>query len=115
MHKPNMKVTATTVRVPVFNSHSESINIEFEKSFDLAELKNVLANAPGIIVEDDVANNVYPLAANATGRNEVFVGRIRRDESVDNGVNLWVVADNIRKGAATNTVQIAEWIIENIM
>lgn len=115
MHKPNMKVTATTVRVPVFNSHSESINIEFEKSFDLAELKNVLANAPGIVVEDDVANNVYPLAANATGRNEVFVGRIRRDESVDSGVNLWVVADNIRKGAATNTIQIAEWIIENIM
>lgn len=115
MHKPNMRVTATTVRVPVFNSHSESINIEFEKPFDLAELKNILANAPGIVVQDDVENNIYPLAANATGKNEVFVGRIRRDESVENGVNIWVVADNIRKGAATNTIQIAEWIIENMM
>ncbi len=115
LHKPNLGVTATTVRVPVFNSHSESINLEFEKPFDLEELKKVLENAPGIVVQDDVENNVYPLPLEASGKDEVFVGRIRRDESVANGVNLWVVADNIRKGAATNTVQIAEWIINNMM
>ena len=115
LHKPNLAITATTVRVPVFNSHSESINLEFEKPFELDQLKNVLANAPGIVVQDDVANNVYPLATEATGKDDVFVGRIRRDESIDNGVNLWVVADNIRKGAATNTIQIAEWIINNMM
>lgn len=104
---PALKVTATTVRVPVFNSHSESINLEFERPFDLAELKTLLAAAPGIVMQDDPASNLYPLAANATGHNEVFVGRVRRDESVENGVNLWVVADNIRKGAAANAVQIA--------
>ena len=107
-----MRITATTVRVPVFNSHSESINLEFEKQFDLAELKEVLKNAPGIVVQDDPENNVYPLAANATGTNETYVGRIRRDESVESGVNLWVVADNIRKGAAANAVQIAQKLIE---
>ncbi len=109
---PDLPVTATTVRVPVFNSHSESINLEFEKDFDLKELVEVLRNAPGIVVEDDVAHDVYPMACNATGQNEVFVGRIRRDESIERGVNLWVVADNIRKGAATNTVQIAKKLIE---
>ncbi|WP_058486150.1 aspartate-semialdehyde dehydrogenase [Defluviitalea phaphyphila] len=114
LHKPDLKVTATTVRVPVFNSHSESINIEFEKPFELNELVEVLKKSPGIIVEDDPANNVYPLAANATGHDEVFVGRIRRDESVDNGINLWVVADNIRKGAASNAVQIAELLIKDM-
>lgn len=108
----SLKITATTVRVPVFNSHSESINVEFYKSFDLDELIEVLKNAPGIVVQDDTANNLYPLAINATGRDEVFVGRIRRDDSVDNGVNLWVVADNIRKGAASNTVQIAIALIK---
>lgn len=108
----SIRVTATAVRVPVFNSHSESINLEFEKPFDLKELKETLSNAPGIIVQDDPENNVYPMAINATGHNEVFVGRIRRDESVDSGVNLWVVADNIRKGAAANAVQIAEKLIE---
>ena len=106
-----LRITATTVRVPVFNGHSESINLEFEKQFDLEELKEVLANAPGIVVQDDVANNVYPLAINATGTNETYVGRIRRDESVESGVNLWVVADNIRKGAAANAVQIAQKLI----
>ena len=106
-----MKITATTVRVPVFNSHSESINLEFEKQFDLNELKDVLRNAPGIVVQDDPENNVYPLATNATGTNETYVGRIRRDESIENGVNLWVVADNIRKGAAANAVQIAQKLI----
>jgi len=107
----SLRITATTVRVPVFNSHSESINLEFEKDFDLEELKEVLRNAPGIIVQDDPENNVYPLAANATGTNETYVGRIRRDESVESGVNLWVVADNIRKGAAANAVQIAQKLI----
>lgn len=115
LHDNSLRITSTTVRVPVFNSHSESINVEFEKSFDLNELTNRLANAPGIIVQDDLANNIYPLASTATGHDEVFVGRIRRDESIDNGVNLWVVADNIRKGAASNAVQIAEWIISNMM
>ena len=107
-----MKITATTVRVPVFDSHSESINIEFFNDFDLDELKATLASAPGIIIKDDPENNVYPLALDAAGTNETYVGRIRRDESVDSGVNLWVVADNIRKGAATNAVQIAQKLIE---
>jgi len=107
----SIRITATTVRVPVFNSHSESINLEFEKDFDLDELKKVLAEAPGIVVQDDPENNVYPLALNATGTNETYVGRIRRDESVESGVNLWVVADNIRKGAAANAVQIAQKLI----
>ena len=108
----NIKITATTVRVPVFDSHSESINIEFFNDFDLDELKETLKNAPGIIIKDDPENNVYPLALDAAGTNETYVGRIRRDESVDSGVNIWVVADNIRKGAATNTVQIAQKLIE---
>lgn len=108
----SLRITATTVRVPVFDCHSESINVEFENQFDLEELKNVLADAPGIIVQDDVENDVYPMAVTAAGKNETFVGRIRRDESVENGVNLWVVADNIRKGAATNAVQIAQELIK---
>lgn len=111
LHNEDMKVTATTVRVPVFDSHSESINIEFENPFDLNELKETLKNAEGIIIQDEPDKNLYPLALNAAGHDEVYIGRIRRDESVENGVNLWVVADNIRKGAATNAVQIAEKII----
>ncbi|HQO42605.1 MAG TPA: aspartate-semialdehyde dehydrogenase [Bacillota bacterium] len=107
----SLKITATTVRVPVYYAHSESINAEFENDFDIDELKGLLAGSPGIIVQDDPANCIYPLAINAAGRDEVFVGRIRRDYSVDYGVNLWVVADNIRKGAATNAVQIAELLI----
>ncbi len=114
LHHDDLKVTATTVRVPVFDSHSESINVEFENPFDLDELIDVLRNAPGIVIEDDPENNVYPLALNAAGHDEVYVGRIRRDESVENGVNLWVVADNIRKGAATNAVQIAQEIISKM-
>ncbi|MCQ4726729.1 aspartate-semialdehyde dehydrogenase [Anaerotignum faecicola] len=114
LHNENMKVTATTVRVPVFDSHSESINIEFENAFDMADLVETLKNAPGIEIKDDVKNNVYPLALDAAGKDEVFVGRIRRDESVENGVNIWVVADNIRKGAATNAVQIAQEVIKNM-
>ncbi len=115
LKRPDLKITATTVRVPVRNSHSESINIEFENDFDLNELIDTLRNFPGIIVEDDVRNNVYPLATKANGHDEVFVGRIRRDYSVDYGVNLWVVADNIRKGAASNAIQIVEKLIENDM
>ena len=108
----NLKITATTVRVPVFNSHSESINVEFYNDFDVTELKELLKNSPGIIIQDDVAKNIYPLALDATGKDEVFIGRIRRDDSVDFGMNMWVVSDNIRKGAATNAVQIAELLIE---
>ncbi|MDR2771056.1 MAG: aspartate-semialdehyde dehydrogenase [Clostridiales Family XIII bacterium] len=105
-------VTATTVRVPVFSAHSESINAELEKPFELSEVRALLAAAPGIVVIDNPAENAYPLARDAAGRDEVFVGRIRRDFSVENGLNLWVVADNIRKGAATNAVQIAEKLLE---
>lgn len=108
----SLAITATTVRVPVFSSHSESINVEFVKPFELKELVTVLRDAPGIVLQDDPANNVYPLAREAAGKDEVFVGRIRRDFSVENGVNLWVVADNIRKGAATNAVQIAELFLD---
>lgn len=108
----SMRITATTVRVPVFMSHSESINVELEKPFDLDELKQALAAAPGLVVQDDPENAVYPMAVDASDKDEVFVGRIRRDESVENGINMWVVADNIRKGAATNTIQIAQKLIE---
>lgn len=110
LHDNNLKVTATTVRVPVKYAHSVSINIEFENDFKLDEVHKVLKEFPGIIVKDDVANNVYPMAIDAEGHDEVYVGRIRRDFSLDNGLNLWVVADNIRKGAATNAVQIAELV-----
>jgi len=109
--EPELRITATTVRVPVFNGHSESINVEFERGFELSEAKEILSKAKGIIVRDDPENNIYPLAIEADGKDEVFVGRIRRDYSVENGLNLWVVADNLRKGAATNAVQIAEELI----
>ena len=108
LHRPDLKVTATTVRVPVLNSHSESINVEFENDFNLDELKELLANSPGVIVQDNPSANVYPLASNASGSDEVFVGRIRRDESIPFGINMWVVADNVRKGAASNAIQIVE-------
>lgn len=107
----DLKVTATTVRVPVKNCHSESINVEFEEGFDLSNLVKSLEDMPGVVVIDDPLENEYPTAIDCTGKDEVFVGRIRRDFSVENGVNLWVVADNIRKGAATNAVQIAELLI----
>lgn len=113
LKRPDLKITATTVRVPVFNSHSESINIEFENNFDLNELQKLLSESPGIIVEDNPQKNIYPLAIKASGRDEVFVGRIRRDYSVENGINIWVVADNIRKGAASNAVQIVEKMLKN--
>ncbi|MBQ3114960.1 MAG: aspartate-semialdehyde dehydrogenase [Clostridia bacterium] len=106
-----IKITATTVRVPVFNGHSESINVELKKPFDLEEVFELFRNSEGIVVQDDVKNNIYPMAITAAGTDDTYVGRIRRDESVDNGLNLWVVADNIRKGAASNAVQIAEKIM----
>ncbi len=108
LNAPNMKVTATCVRVPVYYGHSESVNPEFEKPCTLEQVKEVLQNAEGVVVQDDVQNNVYPMALTAENKNEVFVGRIRLDDTVESGVNLWIVADNIRKGAATNAVQIAE-------
>lgn len=112
LKKPDLKVTATCVRVPVKNSHSESINLEFEKDFDIKDVLKTLQDYPGIIVLDDIYKNEYPLATIANGHDEVYVGRIRRDESVKSGLNLWVVADNIRKGAASNAIQIVEKLIE---
>ncbi|MBE5748719.1 MAG: aspartate-semialdehyde dehydrogenase [Clostridiales bacterium] len=112
-HNPEMRVTATTVRVPVPNCHSESINVELKKPFDIEELKQDLANAEGLVLVDDIANCVYPMPCNCDNKDEVFVGRVRRDFSVENGINLWCVADNIRKGAATNAVQIAQYLIAN--
>ena len=108
LHRDDLKVTATTVRVPVLNSHSESINVEFEKDFDIDELKSLLENSPGIILLDNPSTNTYPLATTANNHDEVYVGRIRRDNTVDFGINMWVVADNIRKGAASNAIQIME-------
>lgn len=108
----DLKITATTVRVPVKNGHSESINIEFENNFELNDVVSTLKSAQGVVVVDNPGNNEYPTAYDVDGSDEVYVGRIRRDFSIDNGVNLWVVADNIRKGAATNTIQIAEKVIE---
>ncbi len=108
----SINITATTVRVPVFDCHSESINIELKKPFDLDEVKELLANFPGLILQDEPFENVYPMAIKAAGKDQVFVGRVRRDFSVENGLNIWVVADNIRKGAATNAVQIAEELLK---
>jgi aspartate-semialdehyde dehydrogenase len=108
MRAPDIKITVTCVRIPVLYSHSEAINVEFEKPYDLAELKELLKNSPGVVVQDEPSDNFYPMPVDTTGKDEVFVGRIRRDFSVDSGVNLWVVSDNVRKGAATNAVQIAE-------
>lgn len=113
LHRPDLKITATTVRVPVQNSHSESINVEFEKDFEMNDLLDTLKNFPNLILQDDLSSNLYPMAITATGHDEVFVGRVRRDESVASGVNLWVVADNIRKGAASNAVQIVERLIDD--
>ena len=108
---PNIKVTATAVRIPVVGGHSESVNLSFSKEVDLDEVREILNKAPGVVVVDDLANNNYPMPLDAQGKDEVFVGRIRKDESQENGLNLWIVADNLRKGAATNTVQIAEYLI----
>lgn len=109
----SIAVTATAVRLPVIGGHSEAVNIEFHRDYDLAEVRKLLEMQPGIVVEDDVANNVYPMPLNAHGKNDVFVGRLRRDESQPNTLNMWIVADNLRKGAATNAVQIAEFLTAN--
>lgn len=109
----NIQLTATVVRVPVLGGHSEAVNVEFEHDFDLGELITLLDNTQGVVVQDDVANNIYPMPLFAEGKNEVFVGRIRRDESRHKCVNMWIVSDNLRKGAATNAVQIAEYLVEN--
>lgn len=109
----DIAVTATVVRVPVYGGHSESINVEFEQQFDLNEVRDILSKSPGVVVYDDIAENKYPTPMMAFDKDEVFVGRIRRDFSIDKGLNFWVVSDNIRKGAATNAVQIAKYIIEN--
>ena len=108
----DMKITATCVRVPVRYAHSLSINVEFEKPFDIKEIYEVLENAPGVVVKDNVAENIYPMAIEVEGKDSVYVGRIRKDFSLENGINIWVVADNIRKGAALNAVQIAEKLVE---
>ena len=108
---PTLPITATAVRVPVTNCHGESINVVFEKSFKLTDIFNTLKSAPGIIIQDDIENNIYPIASNVNGHDEVFVGRIRKDFSIKNGLNLWVVADNLRKGAASNAIQIIEKMI----
>jgi len=112
MGDDSIRVTATTVRIPVIGGHSESVNIEFDSDFDLNEVRALLAKQPGVVVVDNPANLEYPMPKDAHGKDEVFVGRIRRDESQPNTLNLWVVADNLRKGAATNAVQIAEKLIE---
>jgi len=113
LHDDKLKVTATTVRVPVFYGHSESINVELNEAFQLDHLKAVLKNFPGIVVQDNLEELEYPTPLECQGKDEVFIGRIRRDFSVENDINLWVVADNIRKGAALNAVQIAEYLIKN--
>jgi len=113
MEDDTIRVTATTVRVPVFHSHSESVNIETEKKLRVQDIKEILSQAPGVIVADDPSSNLYPLAVNAAGKDETYVGRIREDESIDNGINMWIVSDNLRKGAALNAVQIAEIFIRD--
>jgi aspartate-semialdehyde dehydrogenase len=108
-----IKVTATTVRLPILGGHSESVNIEFENDFDIAEVKQILAQSPGITLQDDPSNLIYPMPMNAHDKDDVFVGRIRRDYSQPNTLNCWIVSDNLRKGAATNAVQIAEYLVSN--
>lgn len=113
MDAPDIAISATVVRVPVTGGHSMSVNIEFEKKFDLQEVRQLLESSPGLKVQDNPAENYYPMPLFAQNKDEVFVGRIRRDESISNGLNMWIVADNLRKGAATNAVQIAAWLIQN--
>ncbi|MDI9320121.1 MAG: aspartate-semialdehyde dehydrogenase [Phycisphaerales bacterium] len=112
MGDDTIKVTATCVRVPVMGGHSESVNIEFNNDFDLAELRQILSAAPGVVLKDNPSNKEYPMPLFATNKDEVFVGRIRRDESQANTLNCWIVADNLRKGAATNAIQIAEYLVQ---
>lgn len=111
MRDDSIRVTATTVRIPVMGGHSESVNIEFANDFELPEVKTILSDAPGVVVVDDPANALYPMPKDAHERDEVFVGRLRRDETQPNTLNMWIVSDNLRKGAATNAVQIAEYLV----
>jgi aspartate-semialdehyde dehydrogenase len=113
MQDDSLKITATAVRVPVMGGHSEAVNIEFENDFDLAEVRKILHETSGVTLKDNTETNTYPMPKYAEGKDDVFVGRIRRDESQANTLNLWIVADNLRKGAATNAVQIAEYLVEN--
>jgi len=108
----SIKVTATVVRIPVFGGHSEAVNVEFENDFDLNEVKTILSEFPGITIQDDPKNNIYPMPKDAHGKDDVFVGRIRRDLSQANSLDFWVVSDNLRKGAATNAIQIAEYLVK---
>ena len=112
MRDDSIRVTATTVRIPVVGGHSEAVNVEFEKDFDLNELRSLLQSSPGVVVVDDPANQLYPMPMDAYEKDEVFVGRLRRDETQPNTLNMWVVSDNLRKGAATNAVQIAEYLLK---
>lgn len=111
----SIQVTATTVRIPTMGGHSESVNVEFHQDFDLEEVKEILRKTPGVILQDDPANNIYPMPLTAHKKDEVFVGRLRRDESQPNTLNMWIVADNLRKGAATNAVQIAKYLVDHSM
>jgi aspartate-semialdehyde dehydrogenase len=115
MNDPDIAVTATTVRVPVFSAHSESVNIETKKKITADEVRTLLSKAPGIKVVDNPREKLYPLAIDAAGKDDTLVGRIREDESIANGINMWVVSDNIRKGAALNAVQIAEILIRKYL
>lgn len=115
LRAPQIQVSPTVVRVPVTGGHSESVNVEFEKPFEIADIYRLLRETPGVVVQDNPAENLYPMPLTAQGKNETFVGRIRRDESIANGLNLWIVADNLRKGAATNAVQIVDWIHDFIL
>ena len=114
MHS-KIAVSATVARVPVYGGHSESVNVEFLQPYDLQEIRNILENTPGVIVADDPSKNLYPTPIMAYDKDEVFVGRMRRDNSIENGFNFWVVSDNIRKGAATNAVEIADYLIKNVL
>ena len=112
MRDDNIMVTATTVRIPVIGGHSESVNVEFVDDFSVDDVKKLLSEAPGVVVQDDLSNQIYPMPLWAHEKDEVFVGRIRRDETQPNTLNLWIVSDNLRKGAATNAVQIAEYLLK---
>lgn len=111
MQDESIAITATCVRIPVMGGHSESVNVQFKKPFDLLKVRELLSNEAGVVLQDDIANCIYPMPLTAMDKNEVFVGRLRRDESADNALNMWIVADNLRKGAATNAIQIAEYLI----
>jgi aspartate-semialdehyde dehydrogenase len=112
MGDDSIALTATCVRIPTIGGHSESVNIEFENDFDLKDIRSLLANASGVVLEDDVSNFVYPMPINAHDKDDTFVGRIRRDETQANTMNCWIVSDNLRKGAATNAIQIAEYLMK---